>query len=276
MRELVSVLMSTYNEPLDWIKASVESILNQTYQNFEIIIIQDNPSYQELSEYLSLINDKYENIKVIKNKVNLGLVESLNIGLKVCNGTYIARMDADDISIKTRLENQLIYLEKNDFDMVGSQIDYFINDTVLGRGDCCFSNWGIVKCLKYQGGLAHPTWFGKKEVFNLLNGYRLIDACEDYDFLCRASLMKFRLGNINEVLLKYRINENGISSTKKNKQAFATIMIGDSFKNKCVLDLNVYNEAIENAVYGKSKPILYRKIYCKVIRLVDHLIWRRI
>lgn len=267
--------MSTYNEPIEWIKASIESIFNQTYQNIEIIIIQDNPSYKELSEYLSMLHDKYENIKVIQNKVNLGLVESLNIGLKSCNGFYIARMDADDISIKTRLENQLRYLEKYDFDLVGSQIDYFKNDTVIGRGDCCFSNWGIVKCLKYQGGLAHPTWFGKKEVFNLLNGYRPIDACEDYDFLCRASLNKFRLGNINEVLLQYRINENGISSTKKKKQEFTARMIGNSFKSQCMMDLKVYKETIDNTMYKELEPILYRKIYCKIIRIVDHLKWWR-
>jgi len=91
--------MSVYNEPLDWLKSSIGSILNQTFREFEFIIINDNPARQELRDVLQSYKNQDERIRIIENLENLGLTESLNKGLAEAKGKYIARMDGDDISL---------------------------------------------------------------------------------------------------------------------------------------------------------------------------------
>jgi len=107
----VSVLMSVYKEPESWISASIESILNQDFTDFEFIIINDNPE----SFPIKLLLDKYlrldKRIKVFTNDQNRGLIYCLNYGLSKSEGKYIARMDADDISHCTRLRIQFNFLD---------------------------------------------------------------------------------------------------------------------------------------------------------------------
>ena len=118
---LISVLMSTYNETHKELEESITSILHQTYSNLEFIIINDNPNNRELEERLKLYMDS--RIKIFSNDKNLGLVNSLNKGINLCSGQYIARMDADDISRLSRIQDELMYLQSNSLDMVGSYIE---------------------------------------------------------------------------------------------------------------------------------------------------------
>ena len=109
-KPLVSVIMAEYNTNEKLLKESIESILNQTYKNFEFIIVDDcgtNNVKKITEEY----NDK--RIKVLKNKKNSGLVFSLNKAINMCEGKYIARMDTDDYSYPKRLEKQVTFIEKN-------------------------------------------------------------------------------------------------------------------------------------------------------------------
>ena len=99
MGDLISVIMSTYNESLDEIKKSVESVLGQTYKRIEYIVVLDNPQNTEIKSYFKTLSDS--RIKLIENKTNVGLVRSLNKALQIANGTYIARMDADDTVLST-------------------------------------------------------------------------------------------------------------------------------------------------------------------------------
>ena len=109
----ISVLMGVYNEKISWINESVESILHQSYQNFEFIIIDDNPSNNEVKSYLLNLKEKDERVIVIFNDYNIGLTKSLNKGLAIAKGEYIARMDADDISFVSRFEKQVSYLDNH-------------------------------------------------------------------------------------------------------------------------------------------------------------------
>ena len=113
-----SVIMATYKESIDCLKQSIESIINQTYNDFEFIIILDNPDNKE---HIAFINDyvcKDERIKFYINDKNMGLTNTVNRGLKLAEGKYICRMDADDISELYRMEHQKKYLEENDFDLI--------------------------------------------------------------------------------------------------------------------------------------------------------------
>lgn len=210
--EKISVIMSAYNESERDLSLSIESILLQTYTNLEIIIINDNPQNLELESVLNSISDS--RVHVIKNSQNIGLVNSLNKAIAISTGDYIARMDADDISIIDRIEKQVNYLKSNNYDLIGGMIrkidenGSFISNEVRFQ----FQYEKIKKIIRYGNQFAHPTFLGKREVFVEL-GYRQIPYCEDYDFIIRAIEKGMIIGNYPEVCLYYRIRDNGISES---------------------------------------------------------------
>ena len=215
-----SVIMATYKESIDCLKQSIESIINQTYNDFEFIIILDNPNNKE---HIAFINDyvcKDERIKFYINDKNMGLTNTLNRGLKLAEGKYICRMDADDISELYRMEHQKKYLEENDFDLIGgiSQMIDEDGNTIYSIKKVPTNFKKIKKCIKYNQVISHPTWFGKKEVFDKLNGYRNMPLCEDYDFTLRAILQGFKISNVNECVLKYRMTKDSISRSNLFEQ----------------------------------------------------------
>ena len=129
----ISVVMPVYNTRPEWLRAAVESILGQTYEDFEFIIILDAPtdgSEKIIEEYAS----KDSRIKVIKNETNEGITESLNKGIRKSSADIIARMDSDDIALKDRLKVQYRYLNDNNMDLVAARIMH-VNDAgeVIGN-----------------------------------------------------------------------------------------------------------------------------------------------
>lgn len=226
MEEKVTVLMSVYNEEESVLRESINSILNQTYNNLEIIIVNDNPKNKEIGNILDSIKDS--RIIVLKNKENKGLVKSLNFGLKYVTSNYIARMDADDISEKERIEKQMKYLKEGEFDLVGCAIRYIDeNGKSLHRIEKYpMKNRDIMRRNRWKQCVAHPTFLVKKEVYDQLKGYRNVDCCEDYDFICRCLYSGFKISNNPEVLLNYRIRSTSISSVKMIDQKVRSYYIG--------------------------------------------------
>ena len=253
--DLVSVIMSVYNENNTELKNSINSILNQTYKNIEFIIINDNPSDDEILKTINYYKDLDKRIKVIINNKNLGLVNSLNVGLKNCNGKYIARMDADDISLSTRIEHQLKYIKANNYDFIGSYVELMDEDGNLLNKKMIFpiNSFYINLSLKFGNCIPHPTWFAKKEVFEELNGYRNIPFCEDYDFLLRARQKQFNFGNLPEIGLYYRIRKNGISESNKLEQKILRYYLSDNRNKITDIDINNLKEIVQfehNEKYG--------------------------
>ncbi|AXK49276.1 glycosyltransferase [Aliarcobacter trophiarum LMG 25534] len=214
MRDLISVIMSVYNEKEEWIIESIDSILNQTYSNFEFIIVLDNPENKILKEILIKYQFIDKRIKIIINKKNSGLIFSLNRALKECEGLYIARMDADDISHKNRFEKQLQYLVDNNLDLIGSNITLFSNKEVFFKTDKLLTH-KYLKRLLMRGaiGIVHPTFFVRKKVFDKLGGYNNAFHAEDMEFLSRAIFFGFKVGNIKDVLLNCRYRNNSVTKT---------------------------------------------------------------
>ena len=248
--ELVSIVMSTYNESFEELKKSVESILNQTYKNIEVIIINDNPENEQLNTNLQKIVSIDSRIKLYKNEKNLGLVESLNRALSYANGDYIARMDADDISISTRIENQINYLCRKELDLIGGNI------LLIDENDICF---GMLKFpelekkikffMRWGSCLPHPTWFGKREIFERLQGYRTVLYCEDYDFLLRAIDLGFKLGNCPEECLKYRVRKNSISQSNNVMQYILRNYLFSNRRTICDLDNIILSDYLQSAEF---------------------------
>ena len=237
---MISVIMSTYKEDEKLLRESIESILNQTYKDFEYIIILDYPDndvHKSVIEEYALKDDR---IHFYINEKNMGLTDSLNRGLSLCHGEYIARMDADDISLPDRLERQMKYLEKNHYDLIGG-----ITEMINENGTLLYSIKSVPtdpkkinKALRYSQCIAHPTWLGKKEVFEKNAGYRHMPLCEDYDFTLRAVLNGFVISNLNEAVLKYRMTSNSISRSNLFEQYLYMSYITNEYKNKRVASVD--------------------------------------
>ncbi len=213
--EKVNVLMCVYKEKIEVAKTAILSIIQQTYSNVELIVVIDNPERTDVINLLETLK-KEKPIRYCVNSQNLGLPNSLNAGLKMCDAPYIARMDADDISISDRIEKQLFFLHQSHSDIVGGYIDLIDEEDIFVRKRKNFpvKDKYIREMLYYRDCIPHPTWFVKKELYDKLQGYRDIPFSEDYDFLVRAALSGARFGVLPQVCLKYRISSNGI--TQKN------------------------------------------------------------
>lgn len=209
--------MSMYNEPLEWLRSSIDSILAQTFGVFEFIIINDNPARQELNDLLKGYCDKDDRIRIIENEKNMGPAEARNRGLRIAVGKYIAIMDADDVSQPKRLELQNQFLEKNtEIFLVGSSVRIMCRNGELGEKATKHSGHKeIVKAI-LTGKLAfyHPAIMFRNEGFL----YRSKFACEDYDFYLGLLLKGKRFSNIKEVGLYYRMSDQSISMTRKRRQ----------------------------------------------------------
>ena len=212
---LVSVVMSAYNSESS-ISESIESILNQSYQNIEFLII-DDCSTDRTAEVIESYLEKNKNIKFIKNKTNLGLTKSLNILIKKSSGQYIARQDADDISLHHRVQEQMQILKSNNLDFCTTRA--IIKDSMkLIPGVSSFLPKKIV--LKFKNPFIHGTLLAKKTAINEIGNYdeNFIYA-QDYKLF--YDLLKY---NYNfRVILKpqYILNiKNNISENKRIEQNY--------------------------------------------------------
>ncbi|MCR1960625.1 glycosyltransferase [Thomasclavelia cocleata] len=256
---LVSVIMSTYKEEEIFLRQAIESILDQTYKDFEYIIILDNPDNDLHIKIIEEYTNIDKRIKFYINKKNIGLTASLNKGLGLAKGIYICRMDADDISISNRIENQKKYLEENKYDLIGG-----ISQMIDENGKSIYSIKKvptdinkIKKALRYNQIISHPTWFGKKEVFDKLNGYRNMPLCEDYDFTLRAVLNGYKISNINETILKYRMTSSSISRSNLYEQYLFARFITKKYSEKEIADIDKAKEYVNNYNnYSRAKRYL--------------------
>lgn len=213
----ISVIMSVYNGE-KYLKQAVDSILKQTFAEFEFIIIEDASTDRtlEILEHYASQDPRIIIIKKEKNKGHQGFIENLNIGLKNAKGKYIARMDADDISELDRFEKQIDFLQKNkNIFMVGSDIQFIDeNGANLKSLPAYKNNEEIQKNMFKNISMFHPVIFfrNNKKIFYREKMYY----CEDYDLYFRLMTENYKFANIPESLLKYRILTDSISR-KDNK-----------------------------------------------------------
>jgi len=244
----ISVVMSVYNAE-KYIDEAILSILNQTYKNFEFIIINDGSTDKSLE-----IIEKYKNQDeriVLISRENKGLIASLNEGIEKARGKYIARMDADDISLPQRFEEQVKFMEENqDIGVCGTWIEVFGKN----RKD---SIWKIVTKheelktrLLFSVPVAHPSVIMRKE---LIEKYNLryqeqYKHAEDYKFWLDYSKYT-RFTNIPKKLFRYRYLETSVSrvaDNAKDEQRYETI---SSIFKEVLDELGVENTEKENRLH---------------------------
>lgn len=208
----VSVIMSVYNGSR-FLDSAIISILEQTYDNFEFIIINDGSTDASLD-----IIRKYakadSRIMVIENPGNLGLAASLNRGLAIARGKYIARMDADDIALKDRLKIQFDYLEDNPGIWLAGSSAQIIDEEgrLIGITNVIADPEKIKRRLLKGNCIIHPSIIFRNEKGFCYREKALF--CEDYDLYLRLTLKGKRLSNISQPLIQYRLSLASISFKK--------------------------------------------------------------
>lgn len=209
MNELISVILPVYNGE-KYLKEAIESILNQTYTNFEFIIIDDgskDSSLEIIREY-----EKEDERIVVVSRENKGLIATLNEGMERAKGKYIARMDQDDISLPERFERQIKVMKNNNIMVCGTYtkvIDEdgkYIKDEIVPTQD----DEIVKKLLECTNPLFHPTVMFKK--FDNIFYNELAHNCEDYELWLKYTEIG-KIENLPEYLLKYRIELSSITNS---------------------------------------------------------------
>jgi len=219
----ISVVMPVYNEPFAYLEKSILSILNQTFRDLELIIVNDNPLRLELSDYLQNYSAKDKRVVLVDNPTNLGLTKSLNIGLKRAIGKYVARLDADDISLPNRLEVQYGFMKTNpQFYLIGSGTYNIDRDgNIIHNRAAIIEEGELKKAILKRNSICHSTVFFKNEG-RIFYRDKFVYA-QDYDFFLRLLNEDKRIVNIPQKLVKYRINPQAISYSNKAKQKLFAI-----------------------------------------------------
>jgi glycosyltransferase involved in cell wall biosynthesis len=215
---LVSVIMPCYREPINYFQSAIDSILQQTYKDIELILLLDDPDNQELKQKGMQYVKADSRVRFFINERNLKLTATLNKGIRLAEGDIIARLDADDIALPSRIEKQMEFIDE--YDLISTNFA-FINSggNIIRRRFFPTEDNSIKRYLKNVADcMYHTTWLGKKNTFEVLNGYREIGPFEDYDFLLRAVKKNLKLFNLSEVLTYYRINTEGISYNNRVRQ----------------------------------------------------------
>ena len=211
----VSVVMPVFNGG-QYLSEAINSILNQTFQDFEFIVIDDG-STDQTDEILHQLKDR--KIKLHRNSSNIGNYASRNIGMKLARGRYICVMDADDVALPHRLHRQFTHMEANpDVGICGSYIQVIPNGGVPNF----VTNEDLLKVAFLSNNYcSHPSLILRKE---FLNRYKLNYNEEYYysaDFdLCARGFQYFRVQNIPDVLLQYRSHATQISTAKFTEQQY--------------------------------------------------------
>lgn len=258
-KNLVSVIMSNYNTPEEYLRPAIESILNQTYRNFEFIITDDCSTDNSLSIIESYSDER---IKILKNEKNLGITKSLNRGLAVAKGEFVARMDADDISLETRFEKQVEFLKSHpDHIVCGTGVE-FIGDRQTKHSDkfACRKipdkeTFQIYLLFGNYPNIVHPTaMFNRKlmikhnitynENYPLAQDYRMWVSCSE----------AAECANINDTLLNYRVHGKAVSSEKKELQGKIAMQIMQEQLDKLHLDLSEEYADIHKDFLFSRKP----------------------
>jgi len=266
---LISVIMPVYNSE-EFLEEAIESILGQTYQNIELIVSYDK-SIDSSLDILEKYQEKDPRIILLIGE-NQGLIRSLNRAIDVSKGKYIARMDADDVSLPNRLEEQSKFLQKNNLDLCGGHC-LLIDSTghIDGMHVVPISHNMCILSMLFKVPFVHPSVMIKKEFLDknsLRYGQSQFKDAEDFDFWVRAQENGAMFGNLDDIVLRYRVVPNSLSKINK------THVLKDSkyitrkfFKNNRKKVSNMLNSGLPDCLNCEEKSLLVRYVFNDIIRL---------
>jgi glycosyltransferase involved in cell wall biosynthesis len=217
MSELVSVFMPVYNGAA-YLKESIQSVLNQTYPHFELVIVNDGSTDHSV-EIINSFQDS--RIKLFHNEQNMGLAYTENKCLDLCSSGFLAKLDCDDIMLPERLEKQYQYLLQHPkVGILGSAVET-INEHGDKTGEWHYpaSSELIPSILLFGNYLAHPAVMLRREALPAVRYRAEYNPAEDYDLWVRMLQSGYNAYNLQEILTRYRLHAANISKTQKDVQA---------------------------------------------------------
>lgn len=208
----ITVLMAVYNGQ-DYLSETIESIRNQTFRDFEFLIVDDS-SNDQTSEILQRAAAEDSRLRIICNDKNLGLTRSLNIGLRAASGSLVARIDADDVAVPSRLSEQVAYLRAHPDCAVLSSAAYPINEheeATEGTGGSYTSDQ-ILGTILIRNPIIHSSVMYHRKSILELGGYdERYSRAQDYDLWLRCIYTGLRIDSLPSELIGYRFHKNRIS-----------------------------------------------------------------
>jgi glycosyltransferase involved in cell wall biosynthesis len=220
----VSVIIPAYN-CAEFLSQTLDSVLRQTYQDFEAIVI-DDCSKDNTWEIICAYADGDRRIRAFKNEANLGIAGNRNRGISLASGKYIAWQDADDISLPFRLEHQVSFMEKNEsVGIVGGYLEIFRRDQTLGIRKYAESDSDLRRCIFRYSPVAQPAAMLRKSALDRVGPYDLrYPPAEDLDMTFRIGRF-YKLANLPEVLIRYRESDASATFTRLRKIELSTLAI---------------------------------------------------
>ena len=217
---LVSIICPTYNWKKEWLSEAIDSVISQSYEDWELIIIND-ASTNDIESTILEYAKKDKRIIYIKNEENLKLTNTLNKGLELAKWKYIARIDDDDIWVDPdKLQKQVDFMEQNpDYGLCGTSvitIDQEGNE--IAKQKSRTTDLEIRKAILQSNQLAHSSIIIRKEVLDQVGVYDPgFNMAEDYELWCRIGRVS-KFYNLPDYCLKYRINLNSVSNKNRRRQ----------------------------------------------------------
>jgi glycosyltransferase involved in cell wall biosynthesis len=219
---LVSVAMPVFNGA-QTIESAIRSVLYQTYENWELVLIEDGSTDETLAKARKF---KDSRIRIISDGTNQGHGARLNQAVELSRGKYIARMDQDDLCFPERFELQVDFLEENqDVDLLGTRAIVFADGGMI-KGISSFRQLHNEICQRPWSGfyMPHPTWMGRTQWFRKFRYQLDVNRAEDQDLLLR-SYASSNFACLPDILLGYRLNELSIRKTLPGRYSFAKSVI---------------------------------------------------
>ncbi len=246
----ISLIMSVYNGE-DYIAEAIDSVLNQSFTDWELIVINDC-STDKTAEILSKYELLDKRVKVYTNEVNLRLPSSLNKALSLAEGKYIARMDADDICLPDRLSKQYDFMEKNQDVALSSCRFMTLKNGVISSGGCGGRSdaESIKALLLVTNPILHPGIIAKAEVIKQLGYDKNFTCTEDMELWTRFVLAGYKIEILSEYLMIYRLHDKQITGTTLEKQHKEVVTVQKSYYGKLLNAMTKEKEDFYiNAIY---------------------------
>lgn len=217
---MISVLTSVYNETLAEIRESLDSILGQSYADFELIVVLDRPGYAEGLALLQEYAAKDARVKVLVNEKNIGLALSMNYAAEHARGEYLLRMDADDVCYPGRFNLQYEAIRSGRYDLVCGNYDFMDEDgNLLPQKPTVYTDGQMSALLPYRNIIHHPTVIMTAKAFRDAGGYRNYPCAQDYDLWLRMKCNGCKMHMMPEKLIKYRVRQASTTVQKRYKQS---------------------------------------------------------
>jgi glycosyltransferase involved in cell wall biosynthesis len=209
MTPAITVLMAVCNPQQAYLRQAVDSVLAQTFTDFELLIVED-PSTVSAADILAGIEDP--RIRLHRNEVRVGLAQSLNVGVALARAPLIARLDCDDACLPQRLERQLTFLNSHpEVDVYGSRIIVIDeNGRRIARRDLPVTHDAIALRLRRTNALSHPSVMFRKASVEAAGGYEPNQVVEDFELWCRMFTRGTRFAASEEPLILYRFHPGAL------------------------------------------------------------------